>query len=114
VWVVSDLSAGDLQVNYGAIRGIDKRISKHYNQAQTEATSLSCVGGEEWPETGSSSDVIGGIELLLVSGHLGSGELIVKPTFVRSVFCFWRIIVGKLNQKPRGGYRTEVTLMQGG
>jgi len=45
---------------------------------------------------------------------LGSGELIVKPTFVRSVFCFWHIIVGKLNQKPRGGYRTEVTLMQGG
>jgi len=114
VWVVSDLSAGDLQVNYGAIRGIDKRISKHYNQAQTEATSLSCVGGEEWPETGSSSDVIGGAELLLVCGHLGSGELIVKPTFVRSVFCFWHIIVGKLNQKPRGGYRTEVTLMQGG
>ena len=111
MWVVSDLSAGDLQVNYGAIRGIDKRISKHYNQAQTEATSLSCVGGEEWPETGSSSDVIGGVELLLVCGHLGSGESIVKPTFVRSVFCFLHAIVGELNRKPSGRYHMWVMLM---
>jgi len=38
--VVSDLSAGDLQVNYGAIRGIDKHIGKRYNHAYTKAASL--------------------------------------------------------------------------
>jgi len=70
------------------------------------------VGGKEWPETGSSSDVIGGVELLLVCGHLGSGELIVKPTFVRSVLCFWHITVRELNQKPSGRYHMWVVLMQ--
>jgi len=45
------------------------------------------VGGKEWPETGTGG-VTGSVESLSEYGHLGSGELIVKPTFVGSVLCF--------------------------